>query len=103
MKRKTWSVEEKLRVIQEAEVNGAIATCRKHGIYASTYYTWKEKYEEGGVEALKPQYGKASINPEIKRLEEENMRLKKLLAEKELILEIKEELLKKTLQQRKPK
>lgn len=45
--------------------------CRKHAISDATFYTWRKKY--GGMEV-----------PEVKRLkslEEENTRLKKLLAE----------------------
>lgn len=45
--------------------------CRKHAISDATFYTWRKKY--GGMEV-----------PEVKRLkslEEENARLKKLLAE----------------------
>lgn len=88
------SVDEKLAVLEEAEVLGVIAACRKHGVDPSTYYVWKERYESEGVEGLKPR-GMRKEDPELKALREENLRLKKLLAEKELMLEVKEELLKK--------
>ena len=48
--------------------------CRKHGISSSTFYKWKAKY--GGVEV--------SDAKRLKALEDENAKLKKLLAEAEL-------------------
>jgi len=88
------SVEEKLALLEEAEVIGVVAACRKHGVDPSTYYVWKERYERDGVEGLRPR-GVKKEDPELKALREENERLKKLLAEKELVLQVKDELLKK--------
>jgi len=31
-----------------------VEICRKHGIYATTYYEWKKKYNEGEETALLP-------------------------------------------------
>lgn len=98
-KKKRKTPEEKLDILKEGELKGVLATCRKHGISETIYYVWRERFEEGGYEALKPK-GRNSIDPELARLREENARLKKLLAEKELALEIKEELVKKTLQRK---
>jgi putative transposase len=94
MSRKHRSVKEKLMVLQEAEVEGVVVTCRKYGIDTSTYYVWKDRYEEEGIEGLQPR-GKGKVDPEVKALRAENERLKRLLAEKELALQVKEELLKK--------
>ena len=99
MRKKRKTHKEKLMILKEAEVEGVLQTCRKYEINPSTYYNWKERYEEGGIEALKSK-SKSYIDPEIKRLREENERLKKLLAEKELALEIKEELLQKSSNER---
>ncbi len=71
--------------------------CRKHGIYATTYYEWKKKYNEGGESAFLPGYAKRE-RKEIKRLEKENERMKKLLAEKGLEVEMKTELFKKKME-----
>ncbi|GAA4421848.1 hypothetical protein GCM10023187_57760 [Nibrella viscosa] len=94
-KRKTWTADEKLAILQEAEQAGVTATIRKHGIYSNTFYQWREKLQTQGKEALANPYQKT--NPELKRLQVENLRLKQLLAEKELALQIKDELLKKSL------
>ena len=94
MKRRHWSADEKLNILSEAEKEGVTATIRKHGIYSNTFYQWKEKYDTGGKEALSSKHYK--VDPEVKRLQKENQQLKQLLAEKELALRIKEELLKKS-------
>lgn len=62
-------------IIKEQE-NGHLVTdiCRRHGIAQATFYKWKSKY--GGIEVSEAQ--------RLKSLEEENRRLKKLLAEAEL-------------------
>ena len=48
MKRRTFSKDDKLRILKEAQENGVTATLDKHGIYPATYYSWKKKYEEMG-------------------------------------------------------
>jgi len=57
------------------------------------YYKWKRAYEEKGEEGLQPKYRKK--DPELERLRRENERLKKLLAEKTLELELVQEYIKK--------
>lgn len=96
--KRTWSIEEKLSILKDIERVGVVAGCRKHGIYPTTYYEWKKKYEDNGAEGLKPNYAKKESR-EIKKLQKENERLKKLLAEKELELSLKTELLKKKIAQ----
>ena len=98
MKRKKWTAEEKLTFVQEAEKEGVVATCRKYGIYASAYYQWKRRYDVLGIEGLS---SRRSRDPEFERIMRENKRLKQLLADKELELNIKESLLKKTVQRKK--
>ena len=91
--------EERLRIIREGEAEGVLSTCRRYAISRETYYTWKNRYEEGGFEALQPKR-RHREDPELTRLRDENKKLKEIVAEKELALRIKEDLLKKTLQQR---
>ncbi len=70
--KKRFSDEQIISILREAEAGvSALELCRKHAISDATFYTWRKKY--GGMEG-----------PEVKRLkplEEENARLKKLLAE----------------------
>lgn len=59
----------------------------------SLFYQWRDKITLKGKEGLA--HGQAVLSLEVRRLVAENSRLKKLLAEKKLVLDIKEELLKK--------
>jgi putative transposase len=93
-KRRTFSKETKLSILQEAKENGVNVTLLKYGIYPVTYYSWKKKYEQMGEAGFRHGMTPAHLK-EIKRLEKENELLKKLLAEKELENHMKDDLLKK--------
>ena len=75
MKRSRFS-EEQIMGILKAHQAGLSASdlCRKHGISDATFYKWRSKY--GGMEV--------SDAKNLKGLEEENRKLKKLLAEQVL-------------------
>ena len=92
--RRSFSIEEKLALLQEAEEIGVTETCRRHDLSSSVIHRWKHKFQDDGVEGLKPGYPR--IDPQVRRLEEENRRLKKIIGDLQLELEIKSELLKKT-------
>jgi putative transposase len=72
MKRKQFSEEQIIGILKEAEA-GAVVTelCRKHGMSSATFYAWKGKY--GGLEVSEAR--------RLKALEDENGRLKRLLAD----------------------
>ena len=72
MKRKQFSEEQIIGILKEAEA-GAVVTdlCRRHGMSSATYYAWKAKF--GGLEV--------SDAKRLRALEEENTRLKRLLAD----------------------
>lgn len=92
----SFTADQKAAILQEADKEGVVATCRKHQISSSLFYQWRDKLASKGKEGLA--YGQAVLSQEVRRLLAENARLKKLLAEKELVLDIKEELLKKVHQ-----
>src|ERR1700682_254060 len=91
--RRSFSVEQKLQIIQEADQSGVIQTLRKHNLSHSVYLRWKNHFNEGGAKLLQPQYHK--VDPELRALQEENARLKKIIGNQALELEFKTELLKK--------
>jgi putative transposase len=72
MKRSRFSDEQIIGILKEHQVGlSAAELCRKYGISDATFYTWRKKY--GGMEVSEAR--------RLKALEEENGRLKKLLAE----------------------
>ena len=72
MKRSRFTQEQIIGVLKEHQAGmSASELCRKHGISDATFSTWRSKY--GGMEV--------SEAKRLKALEEENAKLKKLLAE----------------------
>src|SRR5215472_7439456 len=92
--RRAFSVEQKLQIIQEADQQGVTQTLRKHNLSHSVFLRWKHQFDQGGSVSLRPRYHK--LDPELKALQEENARLKKIIGNQALELEFKTELLKKT-------
>lgn len=90
---KRWSKQEKIKILQVAEEEGVISTCRKYAVSTATFYNWKKIYDQYGEAGF--QQDKPSSDQQYKKLEEENRRLKKLLVDKDLALEVQKELLKK--------
>ena len=75
MKKKRYSEEEIHRILKESEAGMKTPDlCRQYGISQNTFYRWKSKY--GGMEV--------SDMRRLKELEDENSRLKKLVAEQAL-------------------
>ena len=95
-KRRSFTKEQKMQILREAETEGMLATCRKHEIAQSLFYRWKHAFEQKGVDGLQGQY--YLVDPEVKALQEENEKLKKIIGKQALELEVKNELLKKTEQ-----
>lgn len=91
MQKRTFSKEEKLKLLEEAKKNEVQPILDKHGIYPATYYNWKKKFESMGEAGFRHGMTPEHLK-EIKRLEKENDLLKKLLAEKELEAHLKDEM-----------
>ena len=95
-KRRSFTKEQKMQILREAESEGMLATCRKYEIAQSLYYRWKHAFEQNGMDGLQGQYYR--LDPEVKALQEENEKLKKIIGKQALELEVKNDLLKKTEQ-----
>jgi len=92
-KRRTFTVEKKMEILRYAEDHGMTATCREYELSQSLYYRWKQAFDGQGIDGLSPSYPR--IDPEVRELELENNRLKKIIAKQALEIEVKSELLKK--------
>jgi putative transposase len=92
--RRKWTEAEKLQIIQEAEQNGLTETLRRHNVAQSLFHRWRRAYNGEGMDGLKPKY--KTIDPEVRRLQQENERLKKIIAKQALEIDFKDELLKKS-------
>ncbi len=72
MKRSRFNEEQIIAILKEQEAGMATAeVCRRHGISSATFYKWQAKF--GGLDVSEAR--------RLRSFEEENSRLKKLLAE----------------------
>ena len=86
MKRQRHTEEQIIQVLNEARAGAAIEElCRRHGISHTTYYKWKQKF--GGLQV--------SDSRRLRLLEDENRKLKKLVADQALDVMVLRELLEK--------
>ena len=85
MKTNQHTAEQIIRILEQAEKGEQLiaAVCREHGIPENTFYRWRKAY--GGMSINEAQ--------RLKDLEKENGRLKRLLAERVLEIDLLKELL----------
>jgi len=82
MKGKRFSTDQIINILKEADAGMATADlCRKYGISSATYYNWKAKYGDMTVSEAR----------RLKELEQENGRLKKLVANQALDIQMLKE------------
>ncbi len=86
MKKTRYTEEQIAFVLKQAETGTRVEElCRKMGISEATFYNWKKKFGGMGVTELR----------RLRQLEEENQRLKRLVADLSLDKEMLQEVIKK--------
>lgn len=86
MKKTRFTEAQIIGILNEQEQGIKVADlCRKHGISDATFYNWKSKYGGMKVDELK----------RLKELEQENARLKKIIANQSLDIDIMKDVISK--------
>jgi len=85
--RSKCSFEQIIQILAEANLpgNSAASVCRKYSLSATTFYKWKQKYSNLSKDEAR----------RLKVMEEENNSLKRLLADKELEIQLLRDIIKK--------
>jgi transposase-like protein len=89
MKGKRYTIEQKIRILREADQAGStiVGVCQEHGISEQTFHRWKREFGMMELDQAK----------QLKELQKENTRLKRILADEMLGEEMLKEALEKTM------
>ena len=84
MRQTRFTDEQIIGILKEAEAGGQVRElCRRHGVTETTFYRWRKKF--GGMEV--------SDARRLRQLEDENRRLKRIVADQALNLQVLKDLL----------
>ena len=89
VQRRRWSLQEKLRLIEEASLPGMSVSfvARKHGVAPNLLFRWRKLMREGGKQAIKADNEVVSV-AELKALKRQVRELERLLGKKTMENEI---------------
>ncbi len=82
MKKQRFTDEQIVRILRDAEVSTIEKAARQHGVSEQSLYRWKRQFAQMEVADVR----------EFRQLRQENVRLKKVLAERDLEVEVMKEL-----------
>ena len=82
MKRSRFTDEQIVRILQEADKDPVGEVAKRHGVSEPSIYAWRKKFGDLGTDDVK----------RLKQLEQENSRLKKLVVERDLEIEVMKEI-----------
>ena len=82
MMKSRYSDEQIVRILREADKDPVPEVAKRHGVSEQSIYGWRKRFASMAVDEVK----------ELKNLTQENARLKKLLAERDLEIEVMKEI-----------
>ncbi len=81
MKKSRFSEQQMVKILREADKSPVVRVAKKHGVSDQTIYLWRKRF--GKLEAVDVK--------RLRHLEQENAKLKKLVAERDLEIEVMKE------------
>ena len=89
MKKSRFTEEQVVKILTEADRGEKTISdvCRAHEVSQATFYNWRKRFRGMGVDEVR----------EYRKLKQENARLKKLLADRELDIDAMKEVMRKKL------